>query len=186
MQDALQAAVATGTLRVLSVLSSEAPSASACKFPDSAPSSHSLSFLPTLTSLRKLSVEGQQSVCMFAAALTPLHGLTALQLRGTEACSQAACECGSRLAQLSALQQLNLDVIWQGSNPLAAAYACAAAGGGACVTCAADPVADDDDSFAAVEAGFWVGIWGSVMELPLHRGCRASFRMGCSCVAEML
>lgn len=166
------------------MLSSEAPSSTACASPDDlpvGPSSHDLRFLSTITSLGRLSIEGQQSACMLLQALTPLRGLTALQLCGTEACSQATCEAGSRIAQLTALQQLSLHVVWQGSNSLAAAHACTDACAGA--TTGAH---DDDEAFAAVERGFWAGMWASLMELPAHRGARASFRKGCTCVAEML
>lgn len=186
MQGTLQAAAATDTLRVLSVLSSEAPSAVACTSPTTAPCSHDLRFLSTLTSLRKLSIEGQQSACMLMEALTPLQQLTALQLRGTEACAQAAGECGTRVMQLTALQQLRLDVVWQGSNPLAAAYACTADTAGPCAAGAPGQRGGEDAGFAAVERDFWAGLWGSVMELPMHRGARVSFRKGCTCVAEQL
>eukprot|EP00892_Ulva_mutabilis_P001439 jgi/Ulvmu1/11296/UM074_0011.1 len=187
LREALQAAAATDTLRVLCVLSSEAPSATACTSPSCAPCSQDLRCLSNLTSLRKLSIEGQQSACMLLEALTPLHNLTALQLRGTEACEQAACEVGGRVAQLTALQQLSMDIVWQGSNLLAAAYACSSDG-----RCAAGGVGrsesdeQEEASFAAVEREFWAGTWGTVMELPMHRGARISFRKGCTCVAELL
>lgn len=188
MQEALHAAAAAGTLRTLCVLSSEAPSSTACTtdmHPDPTPSSHNLSFLSSVTSLRKLSIEGQQSVCMLLQALAPLRNLTALRLCGTEACAQATCEAGSVLSQLTALQQLNLDVVWQGSNPLAAAHACCdTCCGGGCLPADADN--SGDDAFSALEEGFWAGLWGCAMELPLERGMRASLRKGCTCIAEML
>lgn len=185
MQEALQEAAAAGTLRTLCVLSSEAPSSTGCTTqPDQTTSSQNLTFLSSVTSLRKLSIEGQQSACMLLQSLAPLRNLTALRLCGTEACAQATCEAGSVLGQLTALQQLSLNVVWQGSNPLAAAHACSGTCSGGAAH--ADRGAGVGDAFSAVEGGFWAGLWGSAMALPLERGVCASLRKGCTCVAEML
>lgn len=188
LQGALQGAADAGTLRTLRVLCSEAPSSihhtTANPNATVPPPSHNmeLELISSMTSLRRLSIEGQRNTCMFLRALAPLQHLTALELSGTEACKQAACEAGSWVRQLRSLHQLNLSVVWQGSNPLAAAHACTAT----CISGAATDCCAVERDFAAVERGFWAGMWAATTELPLHHGARGSFRKGCTCVAEML